>query len=366
MASPLILFFSRGRGYGHAITDLELDRRLAELGAGFTIRYFSYGTGAGVFRARGVEVCDLQLADEASPLAVGLRASVEIARHRPQVIVAHEDVFVPVAAKMHGIPCIYVSTWLPQPASLAWDAVDCADSLLVIEDGGLFPFPPSCAHKLQHSGPVVRAMKHGPKDRARLRSLLGLSAESVVWLVIPGGWANESRAPVARSMLAAFRQLQQTHADAHLLWLGEVKEPALLDEFARISNVRVLTFCDDSEKYMIASDVIFTKGTHGVTLEAAQLGVPSISISYRANPIDEILVPRVANNTHLHALAITPDMLLQEATKARSRGSVAARDYTEGGAKAARILHDEIIRLVPKIHTFPVGAESAAEIASAV
>ena len=40
------LFFSRGRGRGHAIPDLEIVRELAQITDAITVQFVSYATGA--------------------------------------------------------------------------------------------------------------------------------------------------------------------------------------------------------------------------------------------------------------------------------------------------------------------------------
>lgn len=58
-----ILWFSRGRGRGHAIPDIEIIRALQQQGSDCEVRIVSYGTGARTFESFGYGVIDLGLSD---------------------------------------------------------------------------------------------------------------------------------------------------------------------------------------------------------------------------------------------------------------------------------------------------------------
>lgn len=62
MIQPIsILFFSRGRGHGHAIADMLLQQQLSASGAEVAIEFASYATGLSTFRSREIEAFDLKL-----------------------------------------------------------------------------------------------------------------------------------------------------------------------------------------------------------------------------------------------------------------------------------------------------------------
>src|SRR5947207_13572778 len=70
-----VLFFSRGRGRGHAIVDIEVGRELGELRGDVEIRFVSYGTGARTIAERGIAAIDLGLPD-----ANGIAVTTVLAR----------------------------------------------------------------------------------------------------------------------------------------------------------------------------------------------------------------------------------------------------------------------------------------------
>src|ERR1700760_3956807 len=62
-----ILYFSRGRGRGHAIPDMEIGRHLSNIATGIDIVYASYSSGLEAFHACGYDAIDLQMQEDPDP-----------------------------------------------------------------------------------------------------------------------------------------------------------------------------------------------------------------------------------------------------------------------------------------------------------
>jgi len=303
------LFFSRGRGRGHAIPDLEIVRELAQITDAITVQFVSYATGAATFRAEGQPVIDLGLPEENSFVETIRLASRTIERFRPQVVISHEEFGAVVAAKLAGIPSIFVCTWLPPVDSIAAEAVALADSVLIIERPGLFPVLPGLADRLTHVGPILRKMKYSLEDRAQVRGELGIEPDALTILVVPGGAWPEAVAPIWDTVLGAFLAAQRPAK--RLIWLAGQDFKLLQERSAGVLGIDVIEYCTPVERLIVAADVVITKGTHGISLDAASVGVPSISLSTGQNPIDEVLVPRIHNNVALMANAVSSSILLE-------------------------------------------------------
>ncbi len=101
-----ILFFSRGRGRGHAIPDMDIAAELLRLRDDVDIRFVSYGTGAATFTEFGHSVIDLDLPERNSMLETLVRAGHLIGWLQPRLIVAHEEFGVPPAARIFGPPLL--------------------------------------------------------------------------------------------------------------------------------------------------------------------------------------------------------------------------------------------------------------------
>ncbi len=96
-----LLFFSRGRGRGHAIADIAIVEELRRR-RDVSVRFVSYSTGAATFAAFGHPVIDLELAERASAAEVYPLAADLIRRLRPRAVAAHEEFGVPAAACLSG------------------------------------------------------------------------------------------------------------------------------------------------------------------------------------------------------------------------------------------------------------------------
>jgi len=96
--------------------------------------------------------------------------------------------------------------------------------------------------------------------------------------------------------------------------------------------------------------VVITKGNRGTIMDAASLGVPSISLSYGQNPIDEILVAGIKSNHALNAKAMDAQILRrfieQLSTIPPKLRAMPLGLHKRGGEYAAKILANEIKRLL--------------------
>src|SRR5690242_12943702 len=111
-----VLFFSRGRGRGHAIPDLEIVRELKQIDSAIEVQFVSYSTGAATFRAEGYRVIDLELPEENSFAETIVIAYRKILEFHPKVVISHEEFAAIIAAKVANVPSIFLCTWLPPAA----------------------------------------------------------------------------------------------------------------------------------------------------------------------------------------------------------------------------------------------------------
>lgn len=147
-------------------------------------------------------------------------------------------------------------------------------------------------------------------------------------------------------MLSAFLRLP--FASKRLFWVSAKDHDLLGQRFAGITGVELLPYCDPIERLLAAADVVVTKGTRGITLDAAAVGVPSISLSPGQNPIDDTLVPRMRSNLALNARAVDGEVLLHYLVSLAQEGPPQPPKPPAGPSaleKAAAALLAEIRRL---------------------
>lgn len=352
-----VLFFSRGRGRGHAIPDMAIAAEFPGLDARLEVQFVSYATGADTFRQSGWPVIDLGL-PEANPFVTTMtRAHALIGELRPAVVIAHEEYAVLPAARMAGVPVILVTDWFPSPNQTTGESVACADAIVFIGPPGIFPPPCPLPRPPRQVGPIVRKMRYTLTDRPRARAELGLRDDAFVLAVMPGAWATEEKAPIMPLVLEAFRQWSAR--EKFLFWLTKADGAAVARQTAGLPGVKVLVDCACVEQIMVASDVVITKGNRGTILDAASLGVPSLSLSFATNPVDETLVAEIRSNRALRAPA-TDAALLGECLREMVALPPAQRApplglHLHGGEIAARALVEEIVRLTRIAPAAPVG-----------
>jgi hypothetical protein len=75
-----ILFFTRGRGRGHAVRDLAILAELRRQAPHIESVFVSYAAGASTLAEAGLDVIDLKLADDAPFLEVVIRVTRVLAK----------------------------------------------------------------------------------------------------------------------------------------------------------------------------------------------------------------------------------------------------------------------------------------------
>ena len=346
-----ILFFSRGRGYGHAIPDLAIADDLAVLARDISIQFVSYSSGAQVLRNCGRDVIDLELPENNPFLATLSRAKKVIGDVTPDIVVAHEEFSALYAANVAGLPSVFIGAWLPPSGSIAAESLSYCDSIIIVGNPGLFPLPVNVRVCPRYVGPIIRKMKYAAADRLRIRAEMGISDREHVTLVVPGGASNEQQAPILDIVLSAFFALKKD--TKRLYWLSGKDSDSVREKTAGLVGVEILTFYEPIERLIVASDIVLTKGTRGITLDAASLGVPSISLSHGTNPVDELIVSRINSNIALNAKAVNGALLAQFIENAVpiplcNQYMPMAAKSEQGAGLAAKTLLEEILRLTSR------------------
>ncbi len=338
-----VLFFSRGRGHGHAIPDMAIASHIANSEPDVHLRFVSYATGAATLEKAGWDVVDLDLPENNGFLPTLYKAQSLISCLNPILVIAHEEFAALAAARISKVRSLFISAWLPQPGSLAAECLAEVDGVIVLGEPGIFPTPHPRMPRPAFVGDVVRKMSYGPDDRTRARLELAVASDATVIMVAAGGWATEERAPIADMIIGAFSALPAT--PKVIFWLAGRDHEMLRKVLGNTPGISVCEFCDPIERWMVASDVLITKGTRGLSIEAARLGLPSISISHGLNPMDDILVSRIKSNVALNAKAIDAETLLYYIGLQLSRGISACGPIKDGTVEAAAIIKQHIAAL---------------------
>ncbi|HTB79576.1 MAG TPA: hypothetical protein VK717_01685 [Opitutaceae bacterium] len=345
------LFFSRGRGHGHAIPDMAIVEEMYTLAQDIEVTFVSYATGAQTFKAANHHVYDLGLPANNRYLATLSKARELIKRLKPDIVIAHEEYAALVAAYEFEIPSIFISAWLPLANTIGAESIAYASSIIIIEEPGVFAVPKDVTTKPIYVGRILRKLSYGLVDRARLRAEMRIAEDAVVIVVVPGGAATEEDSPIADIVLSAFLKIPQE--GKYLYWLAAKDFEMLQKRTAGIRGIEIMEFVYPVERMLACADAIITKGTRGITLDAASLGIPSISLSPGINPIDDTLVPRIKSNIALNSMAVDGEILfyfLEKIIKKSAIEKISDLDLSERGLPlAAKTLRSEIYRLNSRV-----------------
>ena len=296
-----ILYFSRGNGRAHAITDMAILKVLGILRGDLKFLVVSHATGADTFRRNGCQVLDLGLQELPPILDPLVSVGKIIERIKPGAIVSHEGFTVLPAAKVFDLPALLITHWFIYPYHPSMLAMDYADKVVFVEESGLFEEPPNVRGKVDYVGPAVRRFSYTRNDRGRARRELGFSDNGLILLVIQGS-SPEDWAPVLDPVASAFHKLKRK--EKHLIWLAGADYSNISSRLKERPNVTVKEVDWQIDRLMVASDLVITKATYNTTIELTALGVPSIAIlsgQPLQDQLDEVFLKRDPKATILNA-----------------------------------------------------------------
>lgn len=278
-----VLFFSRGRGRGHAIPDIEIGRALQALRSDAEVRFVSYGTGARTFTELGIPVIDTGLAENGANAEMSALAGRLIRWLNPDLVVSHEEFAAAPVAKIFDKPVLFFTDWFGGGESYAMRSLLFADEIVFLGPPGMFAAPAWVQNKVRYLGPFVRFdAKH--RDKASLRAKYGVSAGATVVGVFPGSW-TEAMAPVLELVLAAYDSLP--FDDKALVWVAGADRDEMQARMAGRNGVVLLDRTWEMDEWMALCDVAITKTSRKTAYELAYLRVPQVALSYELNPNDD-------------------------------------------------------------------------------
>ena len=320
-----ILFFSRGRGSGHAIPDAAIAKELAALNNELDIRFASYATGVDTLSGMGLGVIDLGLPEANDPVETLVLAARVIGFLRPKLVIAHEEFAALPAAKITSIRTAFLTDWFVEPEDFNMNLLSYADEIIFLDEDGIFEEPPQAEGRVHYAKPVLREFQYSRADRERARAELDLPPGAVVIsVIIPPGRRVESVAPLYDLLMPAFEALDEP--EKLLLWLAGDDYGTLSQRARSNACVIVKRNVEPFDRLMVATDLAFTKGNRNIVLELAELGIPSISVSHRLNLIDDLRGLRVRSNRVLYADETSSEELLNYIKKFLAAGRLASEN----------------------------------------
>jgi UDP-N-acetylglucosamine:LPS N-acetylglucosamine transferase len=301
--SQKVLFFSRGRGRGHAVIDLELMDTLQRELPDLDVRFVSYAEGARQIADSKRPLIDLGLPSQNSYVETSVLAGRLIGWLQPDFVIAHEEFAVMPSAKIFDKPTLFLTDWFTSPDKLTMAALRLADHILFLDEEGIYEEPPSVEGRVTYCGPYLRALRHSRADKLRLREQLQIPPNATVLGVFPGSW-REAQTPLADVLEAALPFLDLPNV--YVVWIAGDDVDLLREKFAMKPRFLVREYEDPIDAWMAASDLAITKCNRKSAFELLRLGVPSVAISWGFNPIDDAWVRRHDQICWLSAASLTP------------------------------------------------------------
>jgi UDP-N-acetylglucosamine:LPS N-acetylglucosamine transferase len=250
-----ILFFSRGRGRGHAIPDMEIVKELTNAHEDVEVRLVSYGTGARTIQQYGFPLIDVGLPERGSHTAMTMIAGQLIGSLDPDLVVSHEEFAALPVAKIFNKRTVCITDWFVEPEQLSMACLGYADKVLFIDESGIFEEPPCIHGRVEYIGPILREFQYGPEDRDRARSELNIPSDALVVAVLPGS-PTEEEVPIFDTVMKAYDALDRP--SKFLIWVAGSDHQMIGARLAGRQDVLVLEFDPVSERSMVAADLAVT------------------------------------------------------------------------------------------------------------
>ncbi len=342
-----ILFFSRGKGRGHAIPDAAIANELAVLEPTLDVTFVSYSVGAATLKDLGQNVIDLKLAEDNPIWDTLLRITPLLQERRPAFVISHEEFCVPPLSKAFGLPNVFLTDWFANSDSIQMQALKYADRVVFLDEPGIYDEPPYLSGGVLYAGYVLRPLHSTGSDKAQSRTALQLPEHSTVILVSPGGAAmhSEARAPIFDLVLGAYDLLDV--GDKRLLWVAGDPDYSSLVEMSRDRHdLIILKPHYNFTPTIMAADAVITKANRLPLFECEALGIPSISISYGHNPVDDYRVSHIRTNIALRARGLSKltlrDYMVKSLSRATEIQQMPRRDVESQRLAVARALLSQL------------------------
>jgi hypothetical protein len=348
--SARVLICSRGKGRGHAVPDAAIAHHLRHRRPDWDITFVSYGTGAMALRSLGEQVVDLGLPDDNPIWDTIARLIPVIQENRPTILISHEEFAALPIASAFGVPSVFMSDWFGAANTLTMQSLAHAGEVIVLDDPGFTDLPTGIESKLSWAGPVLRQLQDSGLSKEACRMKLGLPGRAFIVGVMPGSalMHSEAYAPTMDLILNAFDLLDEP--GRHLIWVTPETDAAIVEQrLSARSNATLVRACPEIDHIMLSCDVVLTKGNRITTLELAALSIPTISLSWGTNNIDDRRISRVSSNIALRARGLTSDLLagfILEAVCSQKPDPNLTSRKNEGAIRAAMLLESMVLRAV--------------------
>lgn len=308
-----ILFFTWGRGWGHAIRDMVIIASLQRGEKSIRIGIISSEGGYQAYQAYGYECKEIKVPSGEEEWKWYLEVNEYLDEWGvPNLIVSDEHFGALTVAEELKVPSVFITDWLPfgqynRPEFVA--TFDQAEAIIYPGYQSSTPVPEQLSGKVHFVGPIVRGNPFLQITRSQLKSEVGLKPDIPLILLMGGGTPENQR-----YFSTCIHAVERIKEEVQLVVIaGKLKEN-LNQEIS--SRVTVLSHTTEIQKYMAASEVVITRAGHTTLWELAVYAIPSITIPIptESNPMQEIHAKAMEQWGYTHIILenqLSPETVMQ-------------------------------------------------------
>lgn len=295
MKNPKILFFVRGLGLGHATRDLTIAKRISEMDNDVELKFVSCAAGAKFLSGNSYPLIDTGLPAMGKDGERVAKYVALIKKEEPDIIVTDEELPVIPLAEGSGIPCVLITNWFQADNPEIVDIFSHATLIIVPDYKEGFHMELIARERILWAGPIwTKETGPNPDGRGEARKRLELD-ESVKLIALMCGQGDMMDIPFIEKSIAVFDTLN--FPKRLIVFAGQFQKLFSYAE-QESDHVTVMGHVWDLERYLLASDLVITRGGHTSLWELAMMGIPSISIPRpkRISPLNEAYAMNMMKN----------------------------------------------------------------------
>lgn len=273
-----VLFFSRGKGWGHSIRDIEIAKRMRSSNE-YDMLFASYGAGYKAYSIKGISCCDLKCSENAYGGQL-IKPFISLIREiKPAWIVSDEEVLILPIAASYDIPCCYITNYFVPQDAIESTCIHYSEFIIFAEYDDLCPQNVPYKIPIHYVGPICQNF-HTVKKKATVQN----SGDKKIILVLLGG-STQLNVRLANMQLVKTIIESNTPNVVYRIVSEEMRYV-----FACLSpdNVEWLPRSSGLAKEVASCDGAIIRGGINTIWEMAFARVPNITVPYpeSINPME--------------------------------------------------------------------------------
>jgi len=266
-----IMFFSHGKGWGHAIRDMIIIDAVKEQLPDVKIEVFSYDQGYEAFSFYGRQCINIRPPAWSQDGPEWFKKFTDLLEERPKpdlIISDEEGIGVEFANEIFEVPSVFISDWLPIKPYVSDEGFKLfysADRIIYLGYESSMHPPEDMRSKIEFVGPIIRKSEYTQNDRPKIRTELQIDPEAKLILVLAGSVLGTDE-DYFRACIDGIKRVE-INVRLYLVCgrlFGKLQQEAS-------ERIKVVEHIKDPNRLVVASNLVISRGGHTTMWEIASM-----------------------------------------------------------------------------------------------